>query len=86
MRSKTKFYSFRTNGLCYIRHVGVHAVGCVATFLIYANAHVQKAQVGLFTKADAKGCLAGLSPVYKNFNVHYGEELKIKTFYWTGKC
>ena len=81
-----KFYASSVNGSCAVHRVGRRAVGCIVGFIFHVTAHVQKGQIGLFTKRDAKGCLAAVSAVYKNFNVHNGEKLIIKKFYWTGKC
>ncbi len=83
---KNKDYSEYLNGSCTIRREGNRAVGCIVEFYFEKDIYVQKAQIGLRTKPDAKGCLAAVSPVYKDLHVRAGEKLKFKTFYWTGKC
>ncbi len=72
------------NGSCRIRHEGNKAVGCVVYFIFNVNAYVQKAAIGLYTGSNGTGCQAAISGLYKDFNVHKGEKLEIKTFYWEG--
>jgi hypothetical protein len=85
-RVNNKGYAFYLNGSCTIKHVGEKAVGCVIYFVLNKNELIQKGVIGLYTKHDAKGCLAALSPVYKDIHAQKGKKLTFKTFYWTGKC
>jgi hypothetical protein len=81
-----KYYAYYLNGSCTIEHVGKKAVGCVVYFIFNKNENIKSGEIGLYTKHDAEGCLAALSPVYKDIHARKGSELKIKTFRWTGKC
>ncbi len=83
---QNKDYAKYLNGSCTIRRVGNRAVGCIVEFYFEKSVSVQKAQIGLRTKPDAKGCLAALSPVYKDLHFRAGEEREFKTFSWTGNC
>jgi hypothetical protein len=70
-------------GTCKITDVGGFAVGCVVqaktTKLVVKNL-----QAGEYTKAMAKGCLAGLSQKVTAV-VKPGKDVPFK-FKWTGKC
>jgi hypothetical protein len=85
-RVNNKGNLYVVNGSCTVKHEGDKAVGCVIYFVLNKSELIQKGVIGLYTKTHAKGCLAGLSPVYKDIHAQKGKKLTFKTFYWTGKC